>query len=256
VAEALERAAAQLETIILGKRQQVRLALCCILARGHLLIEDIPGVGKTTLALALGQVLGLALTRIQFTSDLLPADIVGVSVWDRDHARFTFQPGPVFSHLVLADEINRATPKTQSALLEAMEERRVSVDGQTRPLPDPFVVIATQNPEHQIGTFPTASSCVSKWAIRIAPPNATCSAVAIAATSSASWNPWCPAMAWPRCNAGSIRSMWPIPCGNTSWTSSAPAGPPDPGAWACLPVLPWPCNGPAGPGPCSMGAIW
>ncbi len=165
--EILERAAQQLETIILGKRHQVRLALCCILARGHLLIEDIPGVGKTTLAMALGRVLGLDLTRVQFTSDLLPADIVGVSVWDREKGTFSFQKGPVFSPLLLADEINRATPKTQSALLEAMEERRVSVDGKTHPLPNPFVVIATQNPEHQIGTFPLPESQLDRFLMRL-----------------------------------------------------------------------------------------
>ena len=134
--------------VILGKERQVRLALACLLARGHLLIEDLPGVGKTTLAHALAQLLGLQFQRIQFTSDMLPADILGVSIFDREAGSFAFHPGPVFSQVVLADEINRATPKTQSALLEAMEERQVTAEGQTRPLPSPFFVIATQN---QIG---------------------------------------------------------------------------------------------------------
>ena len=139
--------------IILGKERQIRLAAACLLARGHLLIEDIPGVGKTTLAHLLAQLLGLRFQRIQFTSDMLPADILGVSVFDRASGAFVFHPGPIFAQLVLADEINRATPKTQSALLEAMEERQVTTEGSTRPLPSPFFVIATQNPSHQIGTF-------------------------------------------------------------------------------------------------------
>src|SRR5436190_17629227 len=140
--------------IILGKERQIRLALACMLARGHLLIEDIPGVGKTTLAHALALTLGLQFQRIQFTSDLLPADILGVSIFDREASSFRFHPGPIFAQLILADEINRATPKTQSALLEAMEEHQVTAEGDTRPLPEPFFVIATQNPSHQIGTFP------------------------------------------------------------------------------------------------------
>ena len=132
--------------IILGKDRQIRLAMACLLARGHLLIEDLPGVGKTTLAHALAQLMGLQFARIQFTSDLLPADIIGTSIYERERGNFRFIPGPVFAQLVLADEINRATPKTQSALLEAMEERQVTADGETRMLPDPFFVIATQNP--------------------------------------------------------------------------------------------------------------
>jgi MoxR-like ATPase len=153
--------------IILGKERQVRLALACLLARGHLLIEDLPGVGKTTLAHALAQLLGLHFQRIQFTSDMLPADILGVSIYDRDSGRFNFHPGPVFAQLVLADEINRATPKTQSALLEAMEERQVTAEGETRPLPAPFFVIATQNPAHQIGTFPLPESQLDRFLMRI-----------------------------------------------------------------------------------------
>jgi MoxR-like ATPase len=153
--------------VILGKRREIRLALTCLLAGGHLLIEDYPGVGKTTLAHTLARLLGLQFSRIQFTSDLLPADITGVSIFDRDQAAFRFLPGPVFAQLVLADEINRATPKTQSALLEAMEERQVTVEGATRPLPAPFFVIATQNPSHQIGTFPLPESQLDRFLMRI-----------------------------------------------------------------------------------------
>ncbi len=153
--------------VILGKERQIRLALSCLLARGHLLIEDQPGVGKTTLAHLLAKMLGLRFQRIQFTSDMLPADILGVSVFDRASGGFCFHPGPVFAQVVLADEINRATPKTQSALLEAMEERQVTIDGQTRPLPAPFFVIATQNPGHQIGTFPLPESQLDRFMMRI-----------------------------------------------------------------------------------------
>ncbi|MDR1853843.1 MAG: AAA family ATPase [Azoarcus sp.] len=149
--------------IILGKEHELRLALSCLLARGHLLIEDVPGTGKTTLSHALARLLGLQFQRIQFTSDLLPADIVGVSVFDRESAAFRFLPGPVFAQLILADEINRATPKTQSALLEAMEERQVTADGHTLPLPEPFFVIATQNPSYQIGTFPLPESQLDRF---------------------------------------------------------------------------------------------
>ena len=153
--------------ILLGKEQAIRLALACLLARGHLLIEDLPGVGKTTLAHALAQLMGLQFSRIQFTSDLLPADIVGTSIYDRERSNFRFIPGPVFAQLVLADEINRATPKTQSALLEAMEERQVTADGETRPLPDPFFVVATQNPSHQIGTFALPESQLDRFLMRL-----------------------------------------------------------------------------------------
>ncbi len=157
----------QVATIILGKQHQLRLALACLLARGHLLIEDLPGVGKTTLAHALATILGLHYQRIQFTSDLLPADILGVSIYNRDSGGFQFHPGPVFSHIVLADEINRATPKTQSALLEAMEEHQVTVEGETRQLPQPFFVIATQNPLYQVGTFPLPESQLDRFLMRI-----------------------------------------------------------------------------------------
>lgn len=154
--------------VILGKDRQIRLALTCLLARGHLLIEDLPGMGKTTLAHVLAQVLGLQFRRIQFTSDLLPADILGISVYERDNGAFKFHPGPVFTNVLLADEINRATPKTQSALLEAMEERQVTIEGDTRALPEPFFVIATQNPAHHIGTFPLPESQLDRFMMRIA----------------------------------------------------------------------------------------
>jgi MoxR-like ATPase len=158
---------ARADTILLGKAPQLRLALCCMLARGHLLIEDVPGVGKTTLAHLLARLPGLAFQRIQFTSDLLPADILGVSVFDRGANGFQFHRGPIFAQLILADEINRATPKTQSALLEAMEERQVTADGETFALPEPFFVIATQNPAHQIGTFPLPESQLDRFLLRI-----------------------------------------------------------------------------------------
>jgi MoxR-like ATPase len=153
----------QISGIILGKTPQIRMALTCLLARGHLLIEDVPGMGKTILSHALAVTLGLQFRRIQFTSDMLPADILGVSVYDKTSASFKFHPGPIFSHLVLADEINRATPKTQSALLEAMEEHQATVEGETRPLPSPFFVIATQNPMDQIGTFPLPESQLDRF---------------------------------------------------------------------------------------------
>jgi MoxR-like ATPase len=153
--------------IILGKETGLRLALACLIARGHLLIEDMPGVGKTTLAHVMAKLIGLHFQRIQFTSDLLPADIIGVSIFERESAAFRFHPGPVFAQLILADEINRATPKTQSALLEAMEEQQVTADGETFPLPEPFFVIATQNPTHQVGTFPLPESQLDRFLMRI-----------------------------------------------------------------------------------------
>ena len=164
---ALDRARKALGSIILGKDGQIALALSCLLARGHLLIEDLPGLGKTMLAQALARVLGLSFRRIQFTSDLLPADIVGVSVFRQDSSEFEFQPGPIFAQLILADEVNRATPKAQSALLEAMEEYQVSVDGHTRALPKPFFVVATQNPADQIGTFPLPESQLDRFLLRL-----------------------------------------------------------------------------------------
>ncbi|MGB8356484.1 MAG: MoxR family ATPase [Chthoniobacteraceae bacterium] len=158
---------AQVCEVIVGKPEAVRLAVACLLARGHLLIEDMPGVGKTTLSHTLARSLGLGFKRIQFTSDLLPADIIGNSIFDRDQQRFVFHHGPLFSQMVLIDEINRATPKTQSALLEAMEEHHISVDGVTHELPDPFFVIATQNPQHQVGTFPLPESQLDRFLMRI-----------------------------------------------------------------------------------------
>jgi MoxR-like ATPase len=163
--EAVISAAGQ---VILGKERQIRLAVACILARGHLLIEDVPGVGKTTLSHALARLLGLDYQRIQFTSDLLPADIIGVSIFDRESSAFRFHPGPVFAQIILADEINRASPKAQSALLEAMEEHQVTAEGETRKLPEPFFVIATQNPMHQVGTFPLPESQLDRFLMRIA----------------------------------------------------------------------------------------
>ncbi|MGE0113900.1 MAG: AAA family ATPase [Steroidobacteraceae bacterium] len=157
----------QLNQVILGKEQQVRLALTCLLARGHLLIEDLPGMGKTTLAHALAHTLGLSYQRIQFTSDLLPADIIGVSIFDRNNSSFHFHKGPIFAQLVLADEVNRATPKAQSALLEAMEEQQVTTDGHTYPLSAPFFVIATQNPMYQIGTYPLPESQLDRFLMRL-----------------------------------------------------------------------------------------
>ena len=165
--DALHRVMAQVNAIVLGKEAAVKLTLACLLARGHLLIEDLPGVGKTTLAHALARSLGLSFQRIQFTSDLLPADILGTSVFDRDTSSFRFHAGPIFAHLILADEVNRATPKAQSALLEAMEERQVTLDGDTRALPDPFFVIATQNPSTQVGTFPLPESQLDRFLMRI-----------------------------------------------------------------------------------------
>ena len=163
----IDKARQSLGTIILGKDEQISLAVACLLARGHLLIEDLPGLGKTMLAQALSRVLGLSFRRIQFTSDLLPADIIGVSVFRQNSGEFEFQPGPVFAQLILADEVNRATPKTQSALLEAMEEHQVSVDGNTRKLPAPFFVVATQNPGDQIGTFPLPESQLDRFLMRV-----------------------------------------------------------------------------------------
>jgi MoxR-like ATPase len=163
----IEQIIASLGRIIVGKEHQLRLALSCMLAEGHLLIQDLPGVGKTTLAHALAKALGLSYQRIQFTSDLLPADILGVSVYQRDTSSFEFHKGPIFAQVVLGDEINRATPKAQSSLLEAMEERQVTADGHTFDLPRPFFVIATRNPQHQIGTFPLPESQLDRFLMQL-----------------------------------------------------------------------------------------
>lgn len=157
----------ELNSVLLGKEPQVRLAVCGLLARGHLLIEDIPGMGKTTLSHALAKVMGLSYRRIQFTNDLLPADLLGYAMFDKQAGDLVFHPGPIFSQVVLADEINRASPRTQSALLEAMEERQVSIEGETRPLPSPFFVIATQNPIEQGGTFPLPESQLDRFLMRL-----------------------------------------------------------------------------------------
>ena len=164
---AVESAIARVSEVVVGKEHVIRLAMACLLARGHLLIEDLPGVGKTTLSQALGAALGLEAGRVQFTSDLLPADVLGVSVFDRNSGEFQFHKGPIFTQLLLADEVNRATPKTQSALLEAMEERQVTIEGTTRALPQPFFVIATQNPARQVGTFPLPESQLDRFLIRV-----------------------------------------------------------------------------------------
>lgn len=163
----LDNVVNELNTILLGKEPQVRLALCGLLARGHLLIEDIPGMGKTTLSHALASIMGLSYQRIQFTNDLLPADVLGYSMYDKQANSLVFHPGPIFAQVVLADEINRASPRTQSALLEAMEERQVSIEGETRPLPSPFFVIATQNPIEQGGTFPLPESQLDRFLMRL-----------------------------------------------------------------------------------------
>lgn len=163
----IEAIVAAASDIVLGKTDILRLAVTCLLAGGHLLLEDLPGVGKTTLAQALARLLGLSYQRVQCTSDLMPADVIGVSVYDRNDSAFRFHPGPVFTQVLLADEINRATPRAQSALLEAMEERQVSVDGRAMPLPEPFFVIATQNPSDQVGTYPLPESQLDRFLMRL-----------------------------------------------------------------------------------------
>jgi MoxR-like ATPase len=165
--EIIDKILSQIKQIILGKDKEIRMVFTCLLAKGHLLIEDIPGVGKTTLAHALAKSLGLSYNRIQFTSDILPADIIGTSIFDKDVQEFRFHKGPLFDQMVLADELNRATPRTQSALLEAMEERQVSVDGVTHQLPNPFFVIATQNQRYHVGTFPLPESQLDRFLMRI-----------------------------------------------------------------------------------------
>ena len=163
----IDRAVSHIGEVLLGKERQIRQALCCLLAGGHLLLEDLPGMGKTTLAHALSTALGLRFSRVQFTSDLLPADILGGAIFDRDTGEFVFHPGPIFTQVLLADEINRATPRTQSALLEAMAEAQVSIEGKTRQLPLPFFVIATQNPAHQSGTYPLPESQLDRFMMRL-----------------------------------------------------------------------------------------
>ena len=163
----IDRTIANIGDVLLGKELEIRQALCCMLAGGHLLLEDLPGMGKTTLAHALATTLGMSFGRVQFTSDLLPSDILGVTIFNSESAQFDFQPGPIFNQVLLADEINRATPRTQSALLEAMAESQVSIDGETRPLPSPFFVIATQNPIHQSGTYALPESQLDRFLMRL-----------------------------------------------------------------------------------------
>jgi MoxR-like ATPase len=167
VAAKLATLLSQLNTVIVGKEPQVRDCVACLLAGGHLLIEDVPGVGKTTLAHALSHTFGLQFSRVQFTADLMPGDLSGVAIYDRGQQAFVFHPGPIFAQVLLADEINRASPKTQSALLEAMEEKQVTIEGETRPLPTPFFVIATQNPQDQLGTFALPESQLDRFLMRI-----------------------------------------------------------------------------------------
>jgi MoxR-like ATPase len=156
-----------LDSVILGKPEQIRLSLACVLARGHLLVEDVPGVGKTTLVRSLARVLGLETNRVQFTNDLLPADILGTAIFEPGNKSFLFHPGPIFTNVLIADELNRGTPRTQSAFLQAMEERRISLDGVTRDLPTPFFVVGTQNPREQIGTYPLPESQLDRFLMRI-----------------------------------------------------------------------------------------
>ena len=163
----IDRTIANIGDVLLGKELEIRQALCCMLAGGHLLLEDLPGMGKTTLAHALATTLGMSFGRVQFTSDLLPSDILGVSIFNSESAQFVFQPGPIFNQVLLADEINRAMPRTQSALLEAMAESQVSIDGETRPLPSPFFVIATQNPIYQSGTYALPESQLDRFLMRL-----------------------------------------------------------------------------------------
>ncbi len=247
--------------VLLGKQSQVRLAMACLLARGHLLIEDLPGMGKTTLSHALARVMGLEFQRIQFTSDLLPGDILGTSVFDKDSGQFAFHPGPIFAELILADEINRATPKSQSALLEAMEEGQVTIEGATRPLPDPFFVVATQNPVSSGGTFSLPESQLDRflmryrWVIPRKPPKRPCCwAIPVAIC-------WC---GWSHCSTG-IRWLifrmrwrrfgsamhWSIMC--CDWSRRPAHSRSSPGD--CRRVAAWQCWQRRAPGRFSMAAI-
>ena len=225
-------------TVLEGKREVVELAVVGLLAEGHVLVEDVPGVGKTTLARALAASLGLTFRRVQFTSDLLPVDVVGGNVFDRDRNDFVFRPGPVFTQLLLADEINRTTPKTQSALLEAMGERQVSIDGQTHALEAPFFVIATQNPLDFYGTYPLPESQLDRFLLRlrIGHPPSTWSVGfwpnARAPTRSRAWRRWSPPRRSSPRSGRRGRCTWTCPCTTTSTPSCSRRGAPASWPWA------------------------
>ncbi len=258
----LENCLKAVDEVLLGKEVQVRLALTCLLARGHLLIEDLPGMGKTTLSHALARVLGLGFQRIQFTSDLLPGDVLGTSVFDKDSGQFVFHPGPIFSELVLADEINRATPKSQSALLEAMEEGQVTIEGATRPLPEPFFVIATQNPVTQGGTFALPESQLDRFLMRLslgypgrAAEKASCCWAKLAATCCRAWNRCSTtqelqALSRARCWRCAPAMRWWTTC--CAWWK--PRAPSRPLPWACHRGAAWRCWQRPAPGRCWPGA--
>ena len=248
--------------VIFGKGTEIRLAVACLLANGHLLIEDLPGMGKTTLAHTLARLLGLQFSRIQFTSDLLPADITGVSIFERDKSAFRFLPGPVFAQLVLADEINRATPKTQSALLEAMEEGQVTAEGQTHTLPRPFFVIATQNPAHQIGTFPLPESQLDRFLMRIelGYPDRAAERTLLATGGSAARPTPCPACSrrqtCPPSRAGLPPSI-PLHRSSTMYRRcSKPPATTRPSSTACRHAPASPCSRQPAPGPGWTAATW
>ncbi len=252
----LEACLKAVDEILLGKDRQVRLALACLLARGHLLIEDLPGMGKTTLSHALARVLGLSFQRIQFTSDLLPGDILGTSVFDKDSGQFVFHPGPIFAELVLADEINRATPKSQSALLEAMEEGQVTIEGATRPLPEPFFVIATQNPASQGGTFSLPESQLDRFLMRLSlgyPGRAAERSLLLGeagAICCRAWNPCSTTRRWPlsrpKCRRSAPAMRWWTTC--CAWSKRPARSRPSPSA--CRRAVAWRCSPRRVPGRC------
>jgi len=244
----IERLVTAVGKILLGKEPQIRLALSCLLAKGHLLLEDLPGMGKTTLSHALAKVLGLSYQRIQFTSDLLPADIIGTSIFNPGQAQFEFRKGPVFAEVLLADEINRATPKTQGALLEAMEEHQVTVEGHSYPLPQPFFVIATQNPVTQMGTFPLPESQLDRFLMRISlgypdPKIETCFCSSYNSlfhgTSSTVFAPSCRKANYMNCKSTWMRSMFPMRCWITCSEYSPTHGKRPSSVSVCHPVQEW-----------------
>ena len=252
----VDTAVAALNQVLLGKDHQIRLALCCLLARGHLLIEDIPGMGKTTLSHALARIMGLSYQRVQFTSDLLPADVLGFSIYDRPPADMVFHPGPIFAQLVLADEINRASPRTQSALLEAMEERQVSIEGKTRPLPTPFFVIATQNPLDQGGTYPLPESQLDRFLMRLALgyPDATAERALLAGEDRRDLMARLRPLLDEDNLLAAAAGVWPPsrrqrPCSTMSSASWTTAGKCRVSSMDCRPGRAWVCCGLPGPGP-------